>query len=153
MSVLLSASQAAKQVGKSVPTITRAIKNGKLSATKTDNGGYQIDPAELFRVWPAVSSGATHEKGNATGKMLDNEPPKSNDVTGVLEAEVKALRQRLEDHQAMLADLREDRDHWRDQAKAQTVLLTNQAQPPEAPGEARRGLFGFFGGRRASRED
>lgn len=148
MSILLSASQAAKQVGKSVPTITRAIKNGKLSAIKTDEGGYQIDPAELFRVWPAASSDVTHE----TGKMLAQETQKSNDVTGVLEAEVKALRQRLEDHQAMLADLREDRDHWRDQAKAQTVLLTNQAQPPAAPGEARRGLFGFFGGRRASKE-
>lgn len=145
--MLLSASQAAKQVGKSVPTVTRAIKNGKLSATKADNGGYQIDPAELFRVWPAVSSSALPEKGNATVKMLHHETPKSNGATGALEAEVKALRQRLEDHQAMLADLREDRDHWRDQAKAQTVLLTNRTQPPEAAEGNRRGLFGFLRGK------
>lgn len=42
---------AAKHVGKSKPTISKAIKDGKLSATKV-NGVYQIEPSELARVFP-----------------------------------------------------------------------------------------------------
>ena len=40
---------AARHVGKSKPTISKAIKDGKLSATKV-NGVYQIEPSELSRV-------------------------------------------------------------------------------------------------------
>jgi len=56
-----SAKKAAEAVGKSVPTITRATKSGKLSAEKTPGGGYSIDPSELFRVYPSV--------GNVTPKV------------------------------------------------------------------------------------
>jgi len=35
-----------------------------------EEGGYQIDPAELFRVWPAAKSNATPERDNATDKKL-----------------------------------------------------------------------------------
>lgn len=46
---------AAKHVGKSKPTISKAIKDGKLSAKKL-NGVYQIDPSELDRVFPVSRS-------------------------------------------------------------------------------------------------
>ena len=36
-------------------TIQRAIRSGKASAEKTVNGAGRIDPAELHRVYPAVS--------------------------------------------------------------------------------------------------
>jgi excisionase family DNA binding protein len=42
---------AAKHVGKSKPTISKAIKDGKLSATKV-NGVFEIEPSELLRVFP-----------------------------------------------------------------------------------------------------
>ena len=45
---------AAKHVGKSKPTISKAIKDGTLSATKV-NGVYQIDPSELERAFPSNS--------------------------------------------------------------------------------------------------
>jgi predicted site-specific integrase-resolvase len=38
---------AAKAVGKSKATISKAIKSGRISATKHDNGSYTIDAAEL----------------------------------------------------------------------------------------------------------
>src|SRR3954453_19833010 len=47
----LSLGQAAKETGMNKSTLSRAIKNGKLSATRQENGGYAIDPAELFRVF------------------------------------------------------------------------------------------------------
>lgn len=88
----LSASQAAQAVGKSVPTITRAIKSGKMSAERLPKGGYAIDPAELYRVWPAVT-----RKGNGLGRMSGHETPRE---TSVLEAEVETLRAKIADIQA-----------------------------------------------------
>jgi hypothetical protein len=49
---MYSLAQAAKATGKSKPTIMRAIKAGKVSAMRRDDGSYQIDPAELHRVYP-----------------------------------------------------------------------------------------------------
>jgi hypothetical protein len=48
---------AARTVGKSKATISRAIKGGRLSATRSEDGSYLIDPAELHRVFP--ETGAT----------------------------------------------------------------------------------------------
>jgi hypothetical protein len=49
----LSLRQAATEAGTSKSTILRAINSGRLSASRTDDGGYAIDPSELFRVYPA----------------------------------------------------------------------------------------------------
>ena len=68
----LSASQAAKKTGKSIPTITRAIKSGKLSATKKGSGGYEIEASELFRVFKAVT-----EKPNVKDDTLGHETPQN----------------------------------------------------------------------------
>jgi excisionase family DNA binding protein len=47
----LSLRDAAEQAGVGKSTIWRAIKSGRMSATRTEEGGYLIDPAELFRVF------------------------------------------------------------------------------------------------------
>ena len=101
----LSASQAARSVGKSVPTITRAIKNGKLSAVRLPGGGYEIEPSELYRVWPAV----TNDTGEMSGSVI---PPE----TSALEREVELLRE-------MLDETRADRDQWREQAQKITGFV------------------------------
>jgi excisionase family DNA binding protein len=49
--------QAAKAVGRSKPTIARAIKSGKISAERTATGEFAIDPAELHRVFQLASNG------------------------------------------------------------------------------------------------
>src|SRR5438552_3690014 len=53
----LSLGQAAKETGMDKSTISRAIKSGNLSATRQENGGYAIDPAELFRVFASRLQG------------------------------------------------------------------------------------------------
>lgn len=116
----LSASQAATQTGKSIPTITRAIKSGKLTATKLDSGGYEIDAAELFRVFPAVTANS-----NVTPDALGRETPNPDKA---LEVEVKLLREQLDRERELNDDLAKDRDHWRQQA---TALLTDQ-RPAQA---------------------
>lgn len=47
-------SQAAEATGKNKATIQRAIKSGKISASKNSSGAYEIDPAELHRVFNAT---------------------------------------------------------------------------------------------------
>jgi excisionase family DNA binding protein len=47
----LSLREAAKQVNVSKSTILRAVRSGRMSAARTEDGEYSIDPAELFRVY------------------------------------------------------------------------------------------------------
>lgn len=112
----LSASQAAKKVGKSVPTITRAIKKGKLTAKPRDGGGWIIDASELFRVWPAVSSDT-----DETLPILGSEtPPETPVETSALGREVELLREMLDETKA-------DRDSWKEQAQKITALIEDQS--------------------------
>ena len=62
----------AKAAGTSKASIWRAIKSGRISATREADGSFRIDPAELHRVFPPVSSTATPEPGSmaVTGKGL-----------------------------------------------------------------------------------
>ena len=108
----LSASQAAKNVGKSVPTITRAIKKGKLTAKPRDGGGWIIDAAELFRVWPAVSNDT-----DENNTMLRSEHP----------IETSALERELELTREMLNEAKADRDSWKEQAQKITALIEDQS--------------------------
>jgi hypothetical protein len=48
----LTLCQAAKVSGRTKATISEAIKKGRISARKNDLGRYEIDPAELNRVYP-----------------------------------------------------------------------------------------------------
>ncbi len=54
----LTLGQAAKLCGVPKSTIARAVKSGRLSASRDDLGQYSIDPAELHRVY-AFKVGAT----------------------------------------------------------------------------------------------
>ena len=47
----MSLREAATATGTAKSTILRAVKSGRISATRTENGGYEIDPSELARVY------------------------------------------------------------------------------------------------------
>ena len=49
--VVLSLFEAAEQAETSKVDVWRAIQEGALPARKTSNGGYAIDPTDLFRVF------------------------------------------------------------------------------------------------------
>ena len=50
----LTLGEAAKMTGKSKPTISKAVKDGRISGQKVD-GVFQIEVSELLRVYPAKS--------------------------------------------------------------------------------------------------
>lgn len=116
---------AAKATGLSKPTIQRAIKSGKISATKNESGAYSIDPAELHRVYPPVSSNS-NKKDNGNGTLKQYETPNNNSA---LQREVELLREQLEREQETISDLRrrldESEDERRRNAEQLTGLLTH----------------------------
>jgi excisionase family DNA binding protein len=113
--------EAAKATSKSKATISKAIKNGRISAHKDETGTFHIDPSELHRVYPpAVSSDQMETPANTSART---------DIDGTireLQARLEAAHERLSDKETVIADLREDRDRWRQQASA---LLTDQRPP------------------------
>lgn len=124
-----SLSEAADATGKNKTTIQRAIKSGKISASKGGSGSYEIDPSELHRVFPP--SAAQHPKSNDA--QHEEYPIKDNNLTRILELE-KELAVALEkangleaqkDHMAdTISDLRKRLDT--SDARV-TALLTNSA--------------------------
>lgn len=113
--------EAAKATGKSKTTLHRAIKSGKISATRRDDRSYSIDPSELHRVFPPV----TPEQEPEQLQWNDMEHHHGTDETlrmqlATIEKERERERQLM---QETIADLREDRDRWRQQA---TSLLEDK---------------------------
>ena len=102
---------AAKATGKSKATISKALKSGRISGHKGDDGVYRIDPSELHRVYPPVSPSEHKE-------TPDSEPENTSTLILVreLETRLEAAQQRLNDKDGVIDDLREDRDRWRQQA-------------------------------------
>lgn len=107
---------AAKAVGKSKTTLHRAIKSGRISATKSEDGSYSIDPSELHRVFPPVTA------GTPTDMFLRNDTEHQSNTLETLRIQLELQEKERERERALLqetiADLREDRDKWRQQATA-----------------------------------
>src|SRR3546814_17986903 len=89
-------SEASEKVGVTRQTLMKAIKTGRVSAEKSDNGEWRIEPVELFRVWPPVNGVQQPLQPNITG----------SDTPG-LQAENRLLREQV-------AELREERNAWRE---------------------------------------
>src|SRR3546814_19502936 len=62
--------EASEKVGVTRQTLMKAIKTGRVSAEKSDNGEWRIKPVELFRFWPPVTGVKQPFKPNiTTGKL------------------------------------------------------------------------------------
>ena len=103
MSYTLAA--AAKAAGLNKSTILKAIKSGTIIGTKDERGKWQIEPAELHRVYPAVG-----ERSAASDAAQQSAP----DVAALgtqIEALIKRAAERL---QRQLDDVRHDQHAERD---------------------------------------
>ena len=113
---------AARAVGLNRTTILRAIKSGKISGAKDEHGEWQIEPAELHRVYPPV---AERSGGNGAGQRYA--PPDAAAIAdahqrAALAVEVAMLREQL-------GDARHERDAWRDQAQRLAIADQRDRRP------------------------
>jgi excisionase family DNA binding protein len=114
----LTIGEAAQQTGKSKSTLSRAIKQGKISASRNDDGSFSIAESELFRVYKRVWN-ATVETAIKSQNDADATPhatPEKDIEILTLRVELRAAQEKIDDLKQQTDDIREDRDHWRQQA-------------------------------------
>ena len=99
MAKMLTLGQAAKMTGKSKPTISKAVKDGRISGKKGKDGVFQIEVSELLRVYPAKSE----EKTNPLVLTKDM-------GNAVVELEKKFLEEKLQDMERRMMKLEQERD-------------------------------------------
>jgi hypothetical protein len=116
---------AATATGKGKSTLHRAIKSGKLSATRQADGTYSINAAELFRVFPR--NAGMGQTGTVT------EPPAH--PSEMLTTEVAVLRARLEAAEKLDAIRVETIEDQRKRLDRAELLLTDQRGQPNATQE------------------
>lgn len=120
---MIGMTEAAKLTGKQRQTIHKAIKEGRISAMRGESGEWRIDPAELFRVYPPLSTVNDNQSDKVDAGLQR--------VDSGLQREVELLRERIREKDDVIDDLRQDRDHWRQQA---TALLTDRREPAPSAG-------------------
>jgi excisionase family DNA binding protein len=110
----LSLGQAARLTGLGKTTLARAIRAGRLSATRTETGGYSIEPCELGRVFPIPSPVVvTGDTWPVTGQTVQSATaPVTDPATDEL---VGALREMVAILKSENADLRQERDRFREE--------------------------------------
>lgn len=154
---------AAKELGITKPTLSKAIAKGKLSATRREDGSYSIDAAELFRYRDANQ----HRYPPETGQPLQTETGGIPLETGketisysalkdVLEAKNEAERERIRREElekrlallnSVLDDMKQERDHWRETANRALLTYQPPKEPEAATSQAEsegRGFFSWF---------
>jgi len=105
---MLTLGQAAKIAGCGKTTLTRAIKAGRLSAIRNDDGSYAIDASELARVFSVTLEGVS-VTGDVVHRATRGDPELETRLA-LAEAELRALKD-------MLAEVRQSRDDWKAQAE------------------------------------
>jgi septal ring factor EnvC (AmiA/AmiB activator) len=131
-----SLSEAARATGKNKTTIQRAIKNGKISASKGDSGSYEIEPSELHRVFPPVAAqrDAQHRQSN------DTQQSKSASINSglarvlELEKELAVAHERvngLEAHKEQMADTINDLRKRLDSSEGRVTALLADGRTKE----------------------
>lgn len=143
----LSLSQAARLTGRSKSTIGRAIKSGRLSAARNEDGTFGINTAELFRAFPkggpeTAMDGASEPYRNplhgtsGTGletdeiKALRDEVAKAQQRAAAAEAKAEERAAVAEDRAETIADLRARLDREGEERRRLTAILTDQKTLP-----------------------
>jgi hypothetical protein len=95
----LSLREAVKHFDVSRPTLQKALKGGKVSGVQDGKGQWQVDAAELARVYRARSEPSGKSESHYPEKL----PTKNRALPGNDDAEIAALRAELEQERILRA--------------------------------------------------
>lgn len=130
----ISLSEAAKLVGMSKNGIVKSIKNGKISGQKNAHGQWEVDPAELTRVYKPVEL----PEPVSTNK---NSPVSSSELNEnmTLKREIELQREQINLLRDQLADAkgREDKILKMMEEQIGTMRLISDQRDVKPAGEGR----------------
>lgn len=134
----LSLLEAANKIGMSKVGLYKAIKKGTISAEKDTNGQWQIDPAELFRVYKPVSPVSAE-------KLVEVSDSKPKDNSS-LQPQVDLMREQINDLREQLSQAHADKAKimkmMDEQISTMRLLSDQREQKPEQGRGLWQRLFG-----------
>ena len=148
----LSANAAAKLSGKAKGTILAALEDGTLSGSKNAKGHWQIDPAELARVFDFDTTDQSNDRLKKP-QLTDQDTMENRLEIERLRAELEAERKLSSTMADQIDDLRMRLDKEGEERRALTAMLTEQITntPTKRHSAPVKGLFGFSWGRSAAK--
>ncbi len=124
---MYSLKEAAEAVGRGKPAILRAIQKGVISANRNVRNEWEIDPAELHRVYKPVALN--------TAKNVQDEHCAIANATEIVQRENVLLREQIELLKDERSDLRRrldedaiERRKVSEEIRRLTLLLTHQKE-------------------------
>jgi single-stranded DNA-specific DHH superfamily exonuclease len=149
-----SLKQAGEATGRSKPSILRAIQTGKISARKSELGEWEIEPAELHRVYPPVAVGVTRTGTPDAGVtvelllMRQELAAQAERLTALQEERERERRQLTERISELRDQLARSEAERREKDRQLTALLTDQSGRGEkgtsVPDATQPPMFRFF---------
>lgn len=141
----LSIREAVKHFNVSRPTLTKALKSGKIAGVQDGQGQWNIDPADLVRVYQARKPEVVSLESDGPVNLSTANTP--------LSAEVEALKERLHiaEQRAAVAEaekraaeaLAEERARHLDDLRRMLPSPTPSQVPPMAPVKPKRSWWPF----------
>lgn len=131
-----SLAEAAKAAGRSKPAILSAIQKGRISAKKNDFGLWEIDPAELHRVYKPISQPVTGFERDLPVLVYEKEAKIKE-----LEARLQALEELKKEIQGRNEDLKQERDNWKQQADEWRMQAKALPSPEVAATATKKSLW------------
>jgi len=110
--------KAAEATGLNRSTVLRAIKGGRVSGTRDQNGTWLVEPIELHRVFPPAEPKASALPQHAHPDIE-------------LRVRLQVAEERLGELKHALADMTRQRDGW--QQQAERLSIAAQARPTSVP--------------------
>jgi excisionase family DNA binding protein len=132
--MLLTMGQAARLAGVGKSTLSRAIKSGRLSATRQEDGSFRVDVAELSRIYSirTETPGAVVETRAAVHQTTPAETPRDPELlakVAALEAQIAAMNTLIEEVRRARDKAEAGEAQWREQA-AEVKRITGPNQRP-----------------------
>jgi len=131
----MSLREAVKFFDVSRPTLQKALKSGKVSGVQDGKGQWQVDPAELSRVYPPRGS----EVVKAESALPGNLSTQNRGLPSSVDAEVSALRAELEQERIRRGAAEARLETAETLAEAQARHIDDLRRMLPAPGAAPQG--------------
>ena len=145
--------QAAKATGRSKSLISKAIKDGKISATRagtTPTSPMEIEASELFRVYPML----LRQENKVVQPKETPKEQRNHDAIAlataleIVKVERKYQDKRIADLEEQLKEAKENAEEYRTELKASEQkligVLENVQPAPPTPKPNRKRFLGIF---------